>query len=108
VNTSGVGHESAIVQLTKTAVEAAKSGRWDLVVQCYRDRGILLEATGGAIEQRDELLEWDRQVSDHVQITQALVTTLLGEATARKFRLQGLRQRLGVPTSEAEAISVEV
>ncbi len=108
MNTSGADHKSAIVQLTKTAVEAARSGRWDLVVRCYRDRGILLEATGGAIEQRDELLEWDRQVSDHVQTAQALVTALLGETTAKKFRLQGLRQRLSVSASKAEAISVEV
>jgi hypothetical protein len=107
MTTSGINHESAIVQLTKTAVKAAQSGLWDIVIQCYRDRGILLESTRGAIVQGDDLLQWDRQVRDHVQATQALLTSLLGEAAATKGRLQGLRQRLGVPASTAEAISVE-
>lgn len=107
MNTSGADYESEIVQLTKIAVEAAQLGLWDIVIQCYRDRGTLLENTRGAIVQGDDLLEWDRQVRDHVQTTQALLTSLLGDAAATKGRLQGLRQRLGVPASAAEAISVE-
>jgi len=49
----------------------------------------------------------DSQVRDQVQTTQAVLTSLLGQATATRHRLQGLRQRLGVPASAPEAMSVE-
>lgn len=46
MNITKADHEPEIARLTKTAVEAARSGQWDIVIQCYRDRGILLETTG--------------------------------------------------------------
>lgn len=107
MNAPRPNHASEIERLTKVAVEAARSGRWDIVIQCYRDRGILLETTSGTIDQAEDLLRLDRQVHDHMQTTQALLASLLGEAAATKRRLQGLRQRLGVPTLPSEAMSVE-
>jgi hypothetical protein len=101
------GHSSEIERLTKVAVDAARSGQWAIVIQCYQDRGNLLETTGPAVEQGEELLQLDRQVCDHVQTTQALLASLLGEAAATKRRLQGLRQRLGVPAMAPEAMSME-
>lgn len=100
-------HASEIERLTKVAVDAARSGQWDVVIQCYRDRGNLLKTMQPALEQGKELLQLDRQVFDHVQTTQALLTSLLGDAAATKRRLQGLRQRLGGPALAPEAMSVE-
>ncbi len=100
-------HASEIERLTKVAVDAARSGQWDVVIQCYRDRGNLLETMQPALEQGKELLQLDRQVFDHVQTTQVLLTSLLGDAAATKRRLQGLRQRLGGPALAPEAMSVE-
>lgn len=107
MSTTGVDHEAEIVKLTKTAIEAARSGQWDTVIECYRDRGILLESMRGTINQGEDLLKLDRQVRDHVQTTQALLASLLVDAAATKRRLQGLRQRLGVPALASEAMSVE-
>jgi hypothetical protein len=107
MNTTGADHVLEIVQLTKTAVEAARSGQWDIVIQCYRDRGVLLETTGEAVDQGEDLLKWDRQVRDHALTTQVLLSSLLAEAAATKRRLQRLRERLGVPASASEAISME-
>jgi hypothetical protein len=107
MNTTGADHVLEIVQLTKTAVEAARSGQWDIVIQCYRDRGVLLETTGEAVDQGENLLKWDRQVRDHALTTQVLLSSLLAEAAATKRRLQRLRERLGVPASASEAISME-
>lgn len=107
MSTTGADHNAEIVQLTKTAIEAARSGQWDTVIQCYRDRGVLLETTKGTLDQREDLLKLDCQVRDHVQTTQALLASLLGDAAATKRRLQGLRQRLGIPALASEAMSVE-
>ena len=98
---------SEIDRLTKAAVDAARLGRWDLVIQCYRDRGTLLETTRPGVQQGEELLKLDQQVRDHVQTTQALLSSQLGEAAATRRRLQGLRQRLGVPVVASETMSVE-
>lgn len=100
-------HTSEIERLTKVAVDAAQSGQWDVVIQCYRDRGNLLETMHPILEEGDELLQLDRQVFNHVQTTQAVLTSLLGEAAATKRRLQGLRQRLGGAALAPEAMSVE-
>jgi hypothetical protein len=59
------------------------------------------------VSEAQEVLKLDRYVSDQVQTTQAVLTSLLGQATATRHRLQGLRQRLGVPASAPEAMSVE-
>lgn len=107
MTSTGSDHIPALLQLTKTAVEAAQSGRWDLVSQCYLDRGILLETMGVTADRSEELLALDRLVRDQVQATQALLTSLLGDAAATKRRVQELRQRLGVLTSTSDGISVE-
>lgn len=101
-------HQGEIVRLTRTAVEAARSGRWDIVIQCYRDRGVLLETATEVIDQGEDLLVLDRQVRDHAQTAQVLLASLLDEAASTRRRLQGVRRRLRVPASVSEAISVEV
>lgn len=107
MTSTGIDHQPEILQLTKTAVEAARSGRWDLVSQCYRDRGILLETMRMTVDHGEELLALDRQVRDQVLAAQALLTSLLGDAAATKHRLQELRHRLGVPMPASDGISVE-
>ncbi|NJL17329.1 MAG: hypothetical protein HC938_09165 [Nitrospira sp.] len=100
-------HQTEIVQLTQAAVEAAQLGQWDLVIRCYRDRGELLEAAGLSALQKAELLKLDGQVRDQAQTTQSVLTSLLGDVAATRHRLQGLRQRLGVPALAPESMSVE-
>ncbi|MBK9305822.1 MAG: hypothetical protein IPM58_01715 [Nitrospira sp.] len=100
-------HAFEIERLTTIAVDAAQSGQWDVVIQCYRNRGTLLEVMRPALEQGEELLRLDRQVFDHVQATQALLTSLLEEAAATKRRLQRLRRRLGEPALAPESMSIE-
>jgi len=107
MNSMSGTHQAEIVRLTQTAVEAARLGQWDVVIQCYRERGVLLESAGMLVSEAQEILILDSQVRDQVQTTQAVLTSLLGQATATRHRLQGLRQRLGVPASAPEAMSVE-
>lgn len=107
MTSSGNDHQAEIVQLTQAAVEAAQLGQWDLVIRCYQDRGELLEAAGLPVLYKEELLKLDSQVRDQVQTTQAVLTSLLGDVAATRHRLQGLRQRLGVPAVARESMSVE-
>ena len=107
MNPIGGTHQAEVVRLTQTAVEAARLGQWDVVIQCYRERGVLLESAGMPVSEAQQILILDSQVRDQVQTTQAVLTSLLGQATATRHRLQGLRQRLGVPASAPEAMSVE-
>ena len=100
-------HQAEIVQLTQAAVEAAQLGQWDVVIRCYQDRGELLEAAGLSALQKVELLKLDGQVRDQAQTTQSVLTSLLGDVAATRHRLQGLRQRFGVPALAPEAMSVE-
>ena len=96
-----------IERLTKIAAEAARAGQWDLVIQCYQDRGTLLEAMKPGVDQGEALLELDRDVRDHAQTTQTLLASLLSDATATRHRLQALRQRFSVPTLASETMSVK-
>ncbi len=107
MNSMSVNRQAEIVRLTQTACEAARLGQWDAVIQCYRERGVLLESTGMPVSSAQEVLKLDRQIRDQVQTAQAVLTSLLGQTTATRHRLQGLRQRLGVPASAPEAMSVE-
>jgi hypothetical protein len=96
-----------LVRLTKAAVEAAERGRWDDVIQCYCERGALLEAMQTPVPEADELLALDAQVRERANTVQAVLASLLGEATATRQRLQGFRQRLGALSSAPEALSME-
>jgi len=107
MNSTGDNHQAEVVRLTQTAVEAARLGQWDVVIECYRERGVLLELAGTPVSETQEVLKLDRYVCDQVQTTQAVLTSLLGQATVTRHRLQGLRQRLGVPDSAPETMSVE-
>lgn len=107
MNSMSGNHQAEIVRLTQTAFEAARLGQWDVVIQCYRERGVLLESAEMPVSEVQQVLKVDSQVRDQVQATQAVLTSLLGQATVTRHRLQGLRQRLGVPASAPEAMSVE-
>jgi hypothetical protein len=107
MNSMSGNHEAEILRLTQTAFEAARSGQWDVVIQCYRERGVLLESAEMPVSEAQQVLKLDSQVRDQVQATQAVLTSLLGQAAVTRHRLQGLRQRLGVPASAPEAMSVE-
>jgi hypothetical protein len=107
MNSTSGNHQAEIVRLTQTAVAAARLGQWDVVIQCYRERGVLLESASMPVSEAQEVLKLDSRVRDQVQTTQAVLTSLLGQATATRHRLQGLRQRLSVPASAPEAMSVE-
>lgn len=95
------------MRLTKAAAEAAELGRWDAVTQCYHERGALLVAMQTPVQEAGDLLKLDGQVRDRVRTVQALLVSLLGEATATRQRLQGLRQRLGVLLPTPESMSIE-
>ncbi len=99
--------QADVLRLTKSAVEAAELGRWDVVVQCYRDRGALLETMQTPIGEAGDLLKLDAQVRNRVHTVQAVLTSLLSEATVTRQRLRGLRQRLGATASTPQAVSVE-
>ncbi|MBH0201244.1 MAG: hypothetical protein HP496_02820 [Nitrospira sp.] len=86
--------QTDIVRLTQTAVEAAERGQWDIVAQCYGERGALLATSQTPIREASDLLKLDGQIRDRVHTVQAVLVSLLGEATATRQRLQGLHQRL--------------
>lgn len=103
---TGKERQADIIRLTKAAVEAAQAGRWDIVIQCYRDRGVLLESVQAPIPETGDILKLDEQVRDRVTTAQAVLASLLGQTTATKLRLQGFRQRfVGLP-SAPESVSV--
>lgn len=100
--------QTDIVRLTEIAVEAAEQGRWDAVIQCYRDRGALLETMSVPVRETDDLLKLDEQIRVRVGDVQAVLVSLLGEATATRQRLQDLHQRLGVQPSASVSLSMKV
>lgn len=95
MNSTGINSQADIVRLTKTAAEAAERGQWDAVAQCYGARGALLAAMQTPVREASDLLKLDEQIRDRVRTVQAVLVSLLGEATATRQRLQGLHQRLG-------------
>jgi enoyl-CoA hydratase/carnithine racemase len=105
---TGEERQAEIMRLTKAAVEAAQVGQWDLVMKCYQDRGVLLEAAAAPVSEANDLLKLDEEIRDRLNTAQAVLTALLGEAAATRQRLQGLRRRLGVRSSSApETVSME-
>ncbi len=106
-----ISHKEAysadIVWLTKAAVQAAREGRWDVVIQCYAERGSLLKAAQGSVHEADELLTFDHQIRDLATTVQAALRSLIDDASTTRQRLQGLRQRLGVQVHEPKSLSLE-
>ena len=94
-----------IVRLTKVAAEAAESGRWDVVAQCYRERGDLLAAMETPLREAGDLLQLDDRIRNRVHTVQAAIACLLDEVTVTKQRLHDLRQRLGVSASMPVTVS---
>ncbi len=101
------GSQAEIVRLTKAAGEAAQQGRWDEVIQCYSERGLLLASTPASTLPTDELLRMDDELRDRIHTAQILLRNLLAEAQTTKRQVQGLRQRLAVQPSQPEAVSIE-
>ncbi len=101
------GSQAEIVRLTKAAGEASQQGRWDEVIQCYSERGLLLASTPASTLPTDELLRMDDELRDRIHTAQILLKNLLAEAQTTKRQVQGLRQRLAVQPSQPEAVSIE-
>ena len=97
-----------IQKLTRTAAEAAELGRWDVVAECYGERGVLLATMQMPVREASDLLKLDEQIRDRVRTVQVVLMLLLGEATATKQRLHGLHERLGGRTSTAGTVSMKV
>lgn len=96
-----------ILQLTKTAAEAAELGQWDVVAECYGERGALLSNMQTPVREASDLLILDEQIRDRVRTVQAVLVSLLRETTATRQRLHGLHQRLGGQTSTAGTVSMK-
>jgi hypothetical protein len=107
MNFTGMNSLADIVRLTRIAAEAAERGQWDVVAQCYGERGALLAAMQTPVQEASNLLELDEQIRDRVRTVQAVVASLLGEATATRQRLQGLHQRLGGQPSTPMTVSMK-
>jgi hypothetical protein len=107
MSTAMSGHQADIMRLTKAAGEAAQQGRWDEVIQCYNERGILLASTPASILPTDQILKMDDELRDRIHTAQALLEVLLAEAQTTKRQVQEWRQRLGIPLSRPEAVSIE-
>jgi hypothetical protein len=107
MNSTGGNSQADIVRLTKTAAEAAERGQWDAVAQCYGERGALLAAMQTPLREASDLLKLDEQIRDRVRTAQAVLVSLLGEATATRQRLQGLHQRLGGQPSTPVTVSMK-
>lgn len=101
------GSQDEILRLTKAAGEAAQQGRWDEVIQCYSERGVLLASTPALTLPTDELLKMDDALRDRIRTAQALVEQLLAKAQMTKQQVQQLRQRLTIQPSQPEAVSIE-
>lgn len=101
------GRQAEIVRLTKAAGEAAQQGRWDQVIQCYSERGLLLAAISDSGLPIDELLRMDDELRDRIHTAQTLLEHLLAEAQTTKRQVQGLRRRLAVQPSQPETVSIE-
>jgi len=108
MNFTGKNSRDDIVRLTKAAAEAAELGRWDAVAQCYRERGAILTAVETPIREASDLLELDEQIRDRVRAVQAVLVSLLAEATATKQRLQDIHQRLEMQHSTPVTVSMKV
>ena len=79
------GRQAEIVRLTKAAGEAAQQGRWDQVIQCYSERGLLLAAISDSGLPIDELLRMDEELRDRIHTAQTLLEHLLAEAQTTKL-----------------------
>ena len=107
MNPRGDRRNEEIVRLTKAAVQAAEQGQWDVVIQCYQDRGELFEGSPVYIPEASDLLASDELVRERVQTAQALLQSLIEGAGVTRAQLQGLRQKLATVASLPERMSLE-
>jgi hypothetical protein len=99
--------QADVVRLTQAAAVAAELGQWDSVAQCYLERGALLASLQTPIREASDLLKLDQQIRDRVRAVQAVLVSLLSEATATRHRLRDLHQRLGAQPSAPMTVSMK-
>ncbi len=68
---------------------------------------MVLAAMQTPLRGASDLLKLDEQIRDRVRTVQAVLVSLLGEATATKQRLHGLHQRLGGQPSTSVTVSMK-
>ena len=83
------------LELTERAHRAAIEGRWDMVMDCYRQRGLLLAAGGVPADEAADLRGLDRQVEERTRLAQAALASLMRDASAIRQRLRALRPQQG-------------
>lgn len=108
MNSTEENSQLDIIRITKAAAEAAEIGRWDVVAQYYCERAALLSAIQTPIREASGLLKLDEQIRDRVRTAQAVLVSLLDEATAARQRLQRLHQRLGAQLSAPVTVSMKL
>jgi len=96
-----------ILQLTRMAAEAAELGQWDVVAECYGERGALLATMQTPVREASDLLKLDEQIRDRVHTVQVVLMSLVAEATATGQRLHGLHQRLRGQPSTVGIVSMK-
>lgn len=99
--------QADIVRLTKAAVEAAELGQWDAVAQYYRERGALLVAMEPQVQAMSDLLKLDGQMLDRVGTVQAVLASLMREATVTRQRLRSLHRKLAVQSAASMIVSMK-
>ncbi len=87
--------------LTIRAQEAAQQGRWDAVMECYRQRGLLLATDDVPADEAADLRCRDRQVEERTRLAQAALASLMRDAGTIRQRLQALRQGQGAGSDAA-------
>lgn len=95
------------MRLTKAAVEAAELGQWDAVAQYYRERGALLVAMEPQVQAMSDLLKLDGQMLDRVGTVQAVLASLMREATVTRQRLRSLHRKLAVQSAASMIVSMK-
>jgi hypothetical protein len=80
-----------ILRLTVEAKAAAEQGRWDLVDECYRARGVAMQGALIAREDAERMLASDKQVQELALVAKSAAAELLRESQAVHLRLNRLR-----------------
>ncbi len=90
---SQVANDELLEQWTREAVDAAKHGRWDQVVQLYdrRKKSGILEKVSSKVAQK--LIPYDRWMMTRIREVQALTQQHLGEAQNHRRKLEALKRR---------------
>lgn len=94
-------------RITSVARQAAEEGRWDVVDECYRERGQYLDDAVLRPEEADRLLAMDHVIQARALLRQAALAALMHEPARIRQRLKGLRQGTGAPSSDSGMIRLK-